>query len=178
MEINFNNKKAELGGEEDYYGDGGDQSLVRVKTREGKEYVFQSENCWIEGLESLYFKGDILCHGFNDNEVLTPYDLAGVFYFSQSMVGDNWGIACWIFNFLCGKLTAPQLAEKLKNHPGFSIALQAVDTTQCGQEKMMEILEPWLPTDSGVEIKPYIDFAEEVKSLGAIKSVDIEIDFS
>lgn len=156
----------------------GCSATICITTIGGQKYIFDDYNdCWTEGLESLYLKKNVLCHGFNDNEVLTPYDLAGIFYFSKNGVGDSWRTSCWIFNFLCGKLTVPQLVEKLKGDKLniLSTELQLIDAARCSREELMKILAPHMPMYSEAKIKPYIDFATEVKTLGEIESIDIEM---
>lgn len=161
--------------DEEVYFDYGYTASICVTTYRGKKYVFDGiENCWTEGLESLYLKGNILYYCNNENEVLTPYDLAGVFYFSHVWEFATSGASMWLFNFLCKKMTVSQLAEKIRGHKGSILysLLQSVDAEQSSQDDIMTILARFMPKR---EIKPYMEFASEVKNLDEIESIDIKL---
>lgn len=80
----------------------------------------------------------------------------------------------WLFNFLCKKMTVSQLAEKIRGHKGSILysLLQSVDAEQSSQDDIMTILARFMPER---EIKPYMEFASEVKNLDEIESIDIKL---
>ena len=148
---------------------------ITVQTVGGKKYSFHAEDCWAEGLEGLRIIRNRLYYCYQSDEITSPRGLAAVFYFID--IWESWGSFIFpTFDYLCGYMNEENYISMMKERQTYiSREIDTLDPTACSQEQVMSILEPYIPKFSKEAIKPYKLFAEEVKSLGEIESIDITI---
>lgn len=110
-----------------------------------------------------------------NDEITSPRGLAAVFYFID--IWESWGSFIFpTFDYLCGRMNEESyITEMKKRKTCITREIAKIDPTTCSHEQLMSILEPYIPEFSEESIKPYRMFAEEVKSLGEIESINISI---
>lgn len=162
--------------DDEFHAEGyGSPADIKVTTFKGKEYSFFAEDCWGEGLEGLQIVRNRLYYCYQEDEITSPRGLAAVFYFID--IWESYGSFIFpTFDYLCGYMNETSyVSEMKKRHTYITQAIATLDPSTCTREQVMSILEPYIPAFSEETIRPYKMFAEEVKSLGEIETIDISI---
>ena len=153
----------------------GSPAGIRVQTFGGKKYSFHAEDCWAEGLEGLRLVRNRLYYCYQSDEITSPRGLAAVFYFID--IWESLGPFIFpTFDYLCGYINEEAYVSTMKQRQTYiSREIEPLDPAACSRAQVMSILEPYIPELPEDTIKPYKQFADEVKSLGEIESIDITI---
>lgn len=162
--------------DDEFHADGyGSPAGINVTTHDGRKYSFFAEDCWSEGLEGLQIIRNRLYYCYREDEITSPRGLAAVFYFID--IWESHGSFIFpTFDYLCGFMNEENYVTEMKKRKTYiSDAIETIDPSACTREQLMSILRPYIPVFSEEAIRPYKQFAEDVKSLGEIEAIDISI---
>jgi len=168
--------KINIAHDDEFHADGyGSPASIKVATFKGKKYSFFAEDCWVEGLEGLQIVRNRLYYCYQQDEITSPRGLAAVFYFIDIWESDG-SFIFPTFDYLCGCMNEESyISEMKKRKTCITRAIDTIDPSSCTREQVLSILDPYIPDFSEDTIRPYKLFAEEVKSLGEIETIDISI---
>jgi len=162
--------------DDEFHAEGyGSPASIKVATFDGRKYSFFAEDCWVEGLEGLQIIRDRLYYCYQNDEITSPRGIAAVFYFID--IWESYGSFIFpTFDYLCGYINEESYLNEMKRRQTWvASAIDTIDPSTCTREQVLSILEPYIPDFSEEAISPYKLFAEDVKRLGEIETIDITI---